>query len=140
MSNVGTRFEPGNQLGRRHGCFAADVTDEALEVLPHLYEPEQIERYPALAIIGAQAWIRRRRALADIEARGMVLDGDKPHPLLKHLHSWERTILDLSTRFGLDPRSDLDLRRAAVDATRAGFDLDAAITKGSELLEAREAS
>lgn len=122
-------FEMGNEAARTHGVWAADVDDEALEVVGALFASELVDRYPAMALVGAQAWVRRRRALADIEARGMVID-EKPHPLLRYVHQWERTLLDLSQRFGLDPRSDYELRRAQVDATRGAFDLDAALAAG----------
>ena len=135
-------FEPGNQLGRTHGAFAGHVDEEAMAVLPWLFDAELIERYPAMAALGAQCWVRRQRALADIERRGQVLvDGDgnvKAHPLLRYLGQWERTLLELSARFGLDPRSDFELRRAAADASQAAFDIEAAVSVGRAALEARE--
>src|SRR5829696_2641339 len=36
----------------------------------------------------------------------------REHPLLRHVPSWDRLLLDLSKRFGLDPRSELELTRA----------------------------
>jgi hypothetical protein len=141
LNTVRPPFEPGNQLARRHGVWAADVDDEAAEVVGQLFDPSAVERYPAMALVAAQVWVRRRRALADIEKRGMVIEHEDgaptPHPLLRFLGMWERTLMEASQRFGLDPRSDLDLRRAAVEATRAGFDLQAAIATGAALLDGR---
>ncbi len=90
-----------------------DVDQEAAEVVGVLYDPKLVERYPAMALMGATIWVRRRRALADIERRGRVLiDADsnkRPHPLVELVGRWERTLLDISTRYGLDPKSDADL-------------------------------
>lgn len=119
---------PGNQLARKHGVWARDVDDEAAEVVGALFAPEIVDRYPATVLIAAQAWVRRRRALGDIEERGMVLvdeDGNaRPHPLLSVVSACERTLLDLSKRFGLDPRSEIEIVRALADADRVAGDLD----------------
>lgn len=135
-------FEPGNQAARKHGVWAKDVNDAALEIVSELYLPEVVERYPAMALIGAQTWERRRRALVDIEERGMVLFDDKgearAHPLLAHVATWERTLLELSKRFGLDPRSDVELARGRADAQGAVFDLEALRARGRDAIEARE--
>jgi P27 family predicted phage terminase small subunit len=108
--------------------WAKDVDDEAAEVVGALFAVELVERYPAMALVAAQAWVRRRRALADIEERGMVLtdkDGNaKPHPLLPVVSACERTLLDLSKRFGLDPRSEVELVCAFVDADRVADGLE----------------
>jgi phage terminase small subunit len=135
-------FEPGNQLARRHGVFAADATDEARQVVADLLSGEDIERYPAVALVFAEVWIRWRRALADIDRRGMVL-GDgvdaKPHPLLSYASRFEATLLDLSGRFGLDPRSEAGLARDRADATRSVADLEGVRASGRAARLAAEA-
>lgn len=131
-------FEPGNQVARKHGVWAADVRPEARDVVSGLYDPADVERYPAMAQLGAEIWVRWRRALADIAERGEVLADGSPHPLLRFVGQWERQLLDLSTRFGLDPRSDAALVRERAEASRSAADLDAITRRGREVLEARE--
>lgn len=122
-------FEVGNQAARKHGVWASDVDEVAAEVVAALYAPELVERFPAMALLGAQCWVRRSRALEDIEERGMVLldeDGNaKPHPLLGVVSTCERTLLDLSKRFGLDPRSEIEIVRGLAEADKVAGDLDA---------------
>lgn len=130
-------FEGGNQAARTHAVYAADVTDKAREVLQWLYAPELVERYPAIALMGAEVWVRRRRALTYIEDEGLV-DGDgDANPLLVVVDRCERRLLDLSKRFGLDPRSEVEVRRVRADAALAGFDLDQAVAAGREVIDAR---
>ncbi len=138
-------FEPGNQAARTHGYWAKVDDTELLATVDDLYghQPDLIDRYPAIAAMGAGIWIRRRRALADIDKRGMVITdhaGDeRPHPLLEHVDRCERRLLELSRRYGLDPRSDAELTRHRAGAVAAGFDLDALRARGRETLDARTA-
>ena len=133
---------PGNQLARKHGVFSRDVTDEARRVVGDLLSVEDVERYPAVALVFAEVWVRWRRALADIDRRGLVL-GDgvdaKPHPLLSYASRFEATLLDLSGRFGLDPRSEAGLARDRAEATRQVADLEGVRAAGRAARLAAEA-
>jgi hypothetical protein len=108
-------FEGGNQAARTHGVWAKDVDEEAAEVLHALYPPELAARFPAAAALGAQVWVRRRRALADIDSRGLVIEdgkgGVRANPLLQPVTSWENTLLRIANEFGLTPRSEAELVR-----------------------------
>src|SRR5262249_49751691 len=75
------------------------------------------------------------RARADIARRGQTLgDGDdeRPHPLLSHLTRCEATLLELSNRFGLDPKAEWLLARDRSEASRALVDLEAVRKAGAE--------
>jgi hypothetical protein len=124
---------PGNQLARTHGVWAADVTDEAREILPRLFEQADIERHPLAAVLAAETWIRLRRAEADIAGRGMVLD-DRPHPLLRYVSQWHRELLDVAREYGMTPRSEAEVARARADASRLAVDLDAIRARGRDAL------
>lgn len=97
-----------------------------------------------MAVLGATVWLRRRRALADIEGGGMVLFDavgiEKAHPLLELVGRWERQLLDLSARFGRDPKSDADVPRSRAGAVAASYDRSAARAAGQTAMEAREFS
>ncbi len=135
-------FEPGNQVARTHGYWAKIDDTEVLEAVEDLYghQPDLVRAYPVMARVGAEVWVRRQRALADIEARGLVVDVDgepKQHPLLEHVDRCERRLLDLSARYGLDPRSDADLARARAGAVAAGIDVDSLIGAGKDTAAVR---
>jgi phage terminase small subunit len=132
-------FEPRNQLARTHGVWAADVAEEALTVVRWLYQPDDVERHPAMALMGAEVWVRWRRALADVRKRGLVLADGSPNPLLPVIDRCERKLLDLSARFGLDPRSEAELARGRADAQHSAFDMEALVAKGRAVIEAQAA-
>jgi len=72
--------------------------------------------------------VRWVRASADIAKRGEVIgegENAKPHPLLVHIASWERTMLAGLREFGLTPQGEANLAKGRAEATRAVRDLDA---------------
>jgi phage terminase small subunit len=135
-------FEPGNQIARKHGVWSADVTVEARRVVADLLSVEDIERYPQVALVFAEVWVRWRRALADIDRRGMVIGRGKTlraHPLLVFADRFERNLLDLCGRFGLDPRSEAGLARDRAEASRSVADLEGVRAAGRAARLAAEA-
>lgn len=136
-------FEPGNQVARTHGFWARVTDAEVLEAVGDVFghQPDLVAEYPAIVAMGAEIWVRRRRALVDVERRGMVLvapDGvSRPHPLLGEIDKAERRLLDLSARYGLDPRSDADLARARAGAVAAGIDVDSLVGAGKDTAAVR---
>ena len=136
-------FQPGNQAGRRHGVWAADAHDEAARVVSDLLPQADIERFPIVALIFAETWVRWRRAVADIAARGEMLgEGEdaKAHPLLPHESRLRRDLLDLVARFGLDPRAEAELARDRADAAKLTVDLDTVLARGRAAWAAHELS
>jgi phage terminase small subunit len=135
-------FGDGNQLARTQGVWAADASDEAARVVGNLLPPSDIERYPLIALIFAETWIRWRRAKADITARGEMLGDDgeaKAHPLLPVEGRLRRDLLDLVARFGLDPKSESELARSRADAAKLSVDLEAVLDRGRAAWAARAA-
>jgi phage terminase small subunit len=134
-------FEPGNQVARRHGVWSADATDEAARVVGDLLPAADIDRYPLVALIFAETWVRWRRAVADIAARGEMLgEGTdaKAHPLLPVEARLRRDLLDLVGRFGLDPRAEAELARDRADAARVTVDLESVVARGRAAWAARD--
>lgn len=126
-------FEAGNQAARTHGVWASDATDEARRVVGDLLPEHDVVRFPLVALIFAETWIRWRRAVADIAQRGEMLGKGataKPHPLLGVEARLRRDLLDLVGRFGLDPRSEAQLAHDRADATRLAADLDRVVERG----------
>src|SRR4051794_3997204 len=117
---------PGNRIALKHGIYASDVVEVATNVAGDLLPPSVIERFPAMSLVFAETWVRWRRALADIDKRGMVIgDDEKANPVLGYEGGLRRSLLELSQRFGLDPRSDVELQRSKAEGTLALVDLEA---------------
>lgn len=126
---------------RRHGVFAADASGEAAHVVGDLLPPSDIERFPIVALIFAETWVRWRRAVADIASRGEMLGNGsdaKAHPLLPHEARLRRDLLDLVGRFGLDPRAEAELARDRADAARVTVDLESVVARGRAAWAARD--
>jgi phage terminase small subunit len=135
-------FTSNNQIARKHGVWASDVGAEARKVVTDLLPASDVERYPAVALVFAEVWVRWRRALADIDRRGMVIgNGEtlRAHPLLVYADRFERNLLDLCGRFGLDPRSEAGLARDRAEATRVVADLEGVRAAGRAARLAAEA-
>jgi hypothetical protein len=134
-------FEPGNTVAVRHGAFSARKVDPlAAELAAGLLADR-----PALAAYPETVW-----AWARAEARCLLLgewigehglvdaDGETRAPL-RYVAQFERLAVDLRGRLGLDPRSAAEIAKSQADAHLAGFDLDAAIARGREVLDAHAA-
>lgn len=130
-------FEPGNQVARTHGAYAADVPDKAREIVDVLFPPEVVDRYGPMTLAAATVWVRWCRANADLEERGLVLEDGSVNPCAVIASRCEAKLLDFSARFGLDPKSEAQLARDRAAASLVGFDLSVAIAAGRAVIDAR---
>lgn len=135
-------FRPGHTLSMRHGAFsnrkvdpvAAELVDGLLADRPDLAEhPEAVH-----------AWGRAEARCMLVDewlADHSLVDADgKPAGIAVLIPRFEKLAADLRARLGLDPRSQAELTRQRMDATRSAVDLDAVRERGREARAARETS
>jgi len=135
-------FEPGHYLSVKTGAhsprivgrLAADLACWLVEAFPDLAGDRYRLSVAALARAETLVALLVRR-LDEVD----VVDehGDVRERLLRELRSAERRASEERKALGLDPVAHSKLVRERAEATLAGFDLDAAITKGREVLDAR---
>lgn len=109
-------FQPGHQISRRHGAFAADVEDAAVALVDELldvpsaaYLADPVYR-PSLRS-WAVAEVRCRRLATWIAARGELDKDGSPRPALEALRTWETRASNERDRLGLSPLSRARLGR-----------------------------
>jgi phage terminase small subunit len=136
-------FTEGNQAARKHGVWAADAAEQAERVMNDLLPPGDIERYPFVALLFAETWVRYRRAVTAINQDGEMTGEEtdrKLHPLVPIESRLRRDLLDMADRFGLDPKAEAGLARDRADATRQAVDLDAVLARGRQAWADRDGS
>lgn len=134
---VGRRGYSWPPFPKQHGAFARDACDEAAATVSELLDEADLERFPAAALLLGELWVRYRRARADIDERGELLEDGSPHPLLRWETQWRRQLLDLLARFGLDPKAEAELTKVRAEARAQVIDLEAVKVRGREALDAR---
>lgn len=133
-------FVDGNAAAFKSGAHSARFVDPlAVELAEGLIADQPgLARYPEVVM----AWGRaeaRCALLADWTARVGLIDeltGELRGG--KHIAQFERLASDLRARLGLDPRSEAELSRERVAASRGAVDLDAIVNAGKAALDSRE--
>jgi hypothetical protein len=132
-------FEAENAMAVRHGAFSKRRTDPVARQLVQ----GLLASRPDLVAYPEEVW-RWGRA----EARALVLAEyliDHPpwteegQAVAKWVSLSESAAERASRELGLTPASEAALARERAVASHVRFDLDAAVARGTELLEAREA-
>jgi hypothetical protein len=134
-------FESGNFLSLRSAHrsprivtrLASDLTAWLIEAFPDLAAP----RYRLS--VGALARAESLVALRVCQLDGLALDDESRDRVEHELRAAERRAAEERRNLGLDPASHARLVRERAEATLSGFDVDTAIAKGREVLDAREA-
>jgi hypothetical protein len=136
-------FEKDNEVGLRHGAFSKRrIEPVAAELIVGvLAERPDLQRFPealaAWADSEARAWLIRDY----LNERGMFgAGGASTEGALKWLVAFDKRAEAGRKALGLDPRSELELRREATEAEASTLDLDALRQRGRKALEAREAT
>lgn len=109
-------FEPGNTVARRHGAFAADVEDAAVEMVDGLLDVPSAEYlrdpiYLPSLWSWAVAEVRARRLAAYVVEQGELDEEGTPRPALEALRTWETRASNERDRLGLSPLSRARLGR-----------------------------
>lgn len=134
-------FEPGNEVSVRHGAFSRRRFEPlARELIAGVLEDRpDLARFPealaAWADSEARAWLLRDW----LTEQGMFVDGETAEGCLRWLVQFDRRAEAGRIRLGLDPRSEMELVRAAAEAEASTFDLDALRAAGRKAIEARAA-
>jgi hypothetical protein len=136
-------FQRGNFIAVHHGGdservvgpLASELVGWLLEVAPDLAAPRFRFALSAWARCEARAallgWWLDRRGVVDE-------DGEARERLLRELRAEERRAREERRVLGLDPSGYVRLVRERAEATLAGFDLEAAIVAGREVIDAAE--
>ena len=134
--------EPGNFLNLRSGIWSKRMVDPvAVELVAGLLEDRpEFERFPETVAAWSRAEARCVLLSDWIAEHGLVDAEGKPSVQLRFVAQFERLAMDLRSKLGLDPRSELELVREQAEAQHASFDVAALIAKGREVLEARAAA
>jgi hypothetical protein len=135
-------FQQGHFLALRSGHrsprivsrLAGELVDWLVAAFPDLAHDRYRLSVAALARAETLVALLVRR-LDEVDVVGQ--DGEPRERLLRELRSTERRASEERRNLGLDPMAHSKLVRERAEATLAGFDLDAAIAKGREVLDAR---
>jgi hypothetical protein len=121
--------------------LAAELVDQVRSMVAtnqarfgYLLEPQHSAALWAWARCEAKVQLLEEYLL---DEGGMLDDDGEVRAATDLLERVERRALKLRERLGLDPRSEAELRRARAGATLAGFDIDAALTAGRRVIDAR---
>jgi len=128
-------------VATRHGVWSKRRVDPLTAELAAglLADRPDLERYPETVLAWARAEARCVLLADWVAEHGLVTaDGETPAPL-RYVAQFERLALNLRSRLGLDPRSEIELVRESAEAARSAVDLDALRERGRAVLDAREA-
>jgi hypothetical protein len=131
------RFRPGNWIGIKSGvgsgrlvaCLGAQLAAALVAERPDLADP--VWRF------AVSSWARAETLAALLFAS--IDEVDASTSTLKEWRAVERRAAEERRNLGLDPSAAARLMRDRADAQTAGFDLQAAIAKGREVIDARSA-
>jgi hypothetical protein len=131
-------FQLGNEVRLRHGVHSERRLERLVAPLVAglLADQPDLGRFPE----AVHAWARA-------EARCLLFSeylaehppwSDDGQKVASWVHRVEAQAARMRERLGLDPRSEAEIVKERASATVAGFDLDAVIARGREVIDARD--